>query len=188
VIVPIYRDDESKAAVTEYIAGITKKLQKAGVRYHIDARETLSPGFKFHDWEMKGVPLRLEIGPRDVKNGKAVVARRDTGEKNLQSADAFCASVNELLETIQQDMFEARKAFREANTRDVADYGELKSYIEDGGFARAYWDGSSDDEKRIQEECKATIRCIPFDQPEQEGTCFYTGRKTRQRVILAKAY
>ncbi|MFO7841700.1 MAG: proline--tRNA ligase [Fidelibacterota bacterium] len=188
VIVPIYRDDESKANVMKYIDSITEKLRAADVRYHLDTRETLSPGFKFNDWEMKGVPLRLEIGPRDVKNGKIVVARRDTGDKNIESKDAFCSSVCSLLKEIQKDMFESKKAFREENTRDIASYEELRSHIDAGGFARAYWDGSSNDEKTIQEECKATIRCIPFEQPGKEGVCFYTGRKTKQQVILAKAY
>ncbi len=188
VIVPIYRDEESKSEVMRYIEPIKKQLGDSGVRCHVDMRETLSPGFKFNDWEMKGVPLRLEIGPRDVKNEKLVVFRRDRGEKETVSRDAFTASVTAQLDTIQNDMLKARKAFREHNTEDISSYEALKARVDAGGFARAYWDGSSEDEKAIQEACKATIRCIPFEQPGTEGVCFYTGRKTKQQVILAKAY
>lgn len=188
VIVPIYRDDEAKASVMEYIDGIVAELKSQGVRYHIDMRETLSPGFKFNDWEMKGVPLRLEVGPRDVQGGNLVCAKRYTGEKTVLAKDEFLKGVSAMLDEIQAQMLEGRKAFREENTTDVNTYDEMKAATANGGFARAYWDGSSEDEKRIQEESKATIRCIPFEQPGNEGTCFYTGRKSNKMVILAKSY
>ena len=137
---------------------------------------------------MKGVPLRVEVGPRDVEGGKLVCAKRLTGDKSIMIKDEFLNSVVSMLDDIQNAMFKNRKDFREANTKDVTSYDELKEATEDGGFARAYWDGSREDEERIQEECKATIRNIPFEQPKEEGTCFYTGRKTGQMVIFAKAY
>lgn len=188
VIVPIYRDDESKTAVMGYIEKLTAGLENACLRYHLDRRETLSPGFKFNDWEMKGVPLRLEIGPRDVQEDKVVLARRDTGEKKTVGRNEFLAGAGALLGSIQEEMLRKRIQFREENTFDISDYAELKDVMEKGGFARAYWDGSADEERLIQEESKASIRCIPLEQDAGEGTCFYTGRKTRQQVILAKAY
>ena len=188
VIVPIYRDDASRTQVMPYVERITASLKEQGVRFHVDDRETLSPGFKFNDWEMKGVPLRVEVGPRDVESDNLVVFRRDKGEKDIKSKDAFLGSVCELLDAIQKDMFQSRKAFRESNTTDIGSYDELKTLIEAGGFARAWWDGSGEDEITIQEDIKATVRCIPFEQPGGEGTCFYTGRKTKRQVILAKAY
>lgn len=188
VIVPIYRDDAGRSAVLSYIGNITENLEKNAVRVHVDQRDTVSPGFKFNDWEMKGVPLRLEIGPRDVEKEVVVLARRDNGEKKSLSKDAFLSGVVTLLETIQQEMYKNRRNFREQNTFDIGTYEELKEVVEKGGFARAYWDGSSEDEKQIQEETKASVRCIPFDQDGSEGKCFYTGRKTKQRVIMAKAY
>ena len=188
VIVPIYRDDETKTKVMDYVKTIAGSLSTQGVRFHVDMRDTLSPGFKFNDWEMKGVPLRVEVGPRDVEGKNLVCAKRLTGEKNVMSKDSFLKEVISMLDTIQTDMLEGRKAFREENTQNISSYEELKAATVDGGFARAYWDGTREDEERIQEECKATIRNIPFEQPEGEGTCFYTGRKTGQMVIFAKAY
>ncbi len=188
VIVPIYRDNEAKATVMTYVDGITENLKAQGVRYHVDMRETLSPGFKFNDWEMKGAPLRVEVGPRDIDGGNLVCATRFTGKKTVMEKDAFLKGVSAMLDNIQNDMLENRKAFREENTKDISNYDELKAATVNGGFAKAYWDGSREDEERIQNECKATIRNIPFVQPDEEGVCFYTGRKTRQQVIFAKAY
>ncbi|MDD3095956.1 MAG: proline--tRNA ligase [Candidatus Neomarinimicrobiota bacterium] len=188
VIVPIYRDAAGRSAVMSFVNQISESLAKSAVRYHVDLRDTVSPGFKFNDWEMKGVPLRLEVGPRDVETGNVVLARRDNGEKKSLSKDSFLSTVTALLESIQKEMFQKRKSFREQNTIDIRDYEALKEVIGKGGFARAYWDGSGDDEKQIQEETKASIRCIPFEQDGTEGECFYTGRKTKKRVILAKAY
>jgi len=188
VIVPIYRDDETKKGVMEYVDTISESLKAKDVRYHVDMRETLSPGFKFNDWEMKGAPIRVEVGPRDVEGGKLVCAKRMTGDKVIIPKEEFLNGIVAMLDDIQIAMFEDRKAFREANTRDVSSYDELKEATKDGGFARVYWDGSREDEERIQDECKATIRNIPFDQPKKEGTCFYTGRKTGQIAIFAKAY
>jgi prolyl-tRNA synthetase len=188
VVVPIYRDDEAKAKVMDYVDGITKELKAKGVRYHVDMRETLSPGFKFNDWEMKGAPLRLEVGPRDVDGGNLVCAKRITGEKTVMTKDELLQGAPAMLDEIQNAMLKNRKVFREENTSDVSSYDELKNATVDGGFARVYWDGSPEEEQRIQDECKATIRNIPLDQPEEEGICFYTGRKTKQMVIFAKAY
>ena len=188
VIIPIYRDSEAKSTVMTYIETITNELKAKSVRFHLDTRETLSPGYKFNDWEMKGVPLRLEIGPRDVKKGNVVVFRRDNAEKIIETKDAFCASITRLLETIQESMFENRKAFREENTSNISNYDELKIATESGGFARAFWAGTDEEEKQIQEETKVTIRCIPLEQSGKSGTCFYTGKQTTKQVVLAKAY
>lgn len=188
VIVPIYRDDETKDKVMPYVNDLKESLDAQGIRYHIDDRETLSPGFKFNDWEMKGVPLRVEVGPRDVEGGKLVCAKRLTGEKAIITKEAFVKDVAAMLDEIQANMLSSRKAFREENTTDISSYDELKSATANGGFARAFWAGSNEDEQRIQEETKATIRCIPFEQPGVEGTCFYTGEKTNKMVILAKSY
>ena len=188
VIIPIYRDSEAKSTVMTYIETITNELKAKSVRFHLDTRETLSPGYKFNDWEMKGVPLRLEIGPRDVKKGNVVVFRRDNAEKIIETKDAFCASITRLLETIQESMFENRKAFRKENTRNISNYDELKTATGSGGFARAFWAGTDEEEKQIQEETKVTIRCIPLEQSGKSGICFYTGKQTTKQVVLAKAY
>lgn len=188
VIVPIYRDDETKEKVMPYLKDITDSLDAQEVRYHIDDRETLSPGFKFNDWEMKGVPLRVEVGPRDVDGGKLVCAKRLTGKKSIITKEEFKDTVVKMLDEIQSEMLADKKAFREENTVDISSYDELKAATENGGFARAFWAGSSDDEKRIQEETKTTVRCIPFEQLGEEGICFYTGKKSDRQVIFAKSY
>jgi prolyl-tRNA synthetase len=188
VLVPIYRDDEAKEKVMPYVKDITDSLDALGLRYHVDSRETLSPGFKFNDWEMKGVPLRIEVGPRDVDAGKLVCAKRLSGEKAIITKKEFKETVVKMLDDIQFEMLASKKAFRKENTLDINSYDELKAATENGGFARAFWAGSSDDEKRIQEETKTTVRCIPFEQSGKEGTCFYTGKKTTTQVIFAKSY
>jgi prolyl-tRNA synthetase len=188
VIVPIYRDEEAKAGVMAYVDGITAELKAKGVRYHVDARETLSPGFKFNDWEMKGVPLRVEVGPRDVEGGKLVCAKRLTGDKAIITKEEFTDGVVKMLDDIQADMLASKKTFREENTVDVSTYKEMQKATKNGGFARAFWAGTSENEKLIQEQTKATIRCIPFEQSGEEGICFYTGEKTTKQVILAKSY
>ncbi|HDT12123.1 MAG TPA: proline--tRNA ligase [Candidatus Marinimicrobia bacterium] len=188
VIVPIYKNEDDKNKVLNLVQPLEKSLKDKGIRFYTDSRETVSPGFKFNDWEMKGVPLRIEIGPKDAERNGLVCARRDTGKKTFPSLAEFVDTCEETLRTIQKDIFESRLRFREENTQDIQSYDELKEVIEQGGFARTFWAGDSDLENKIQEETKATIRCILFKKTNNEGVCFMTGRKSTDEVIFAKSY
>jgi prolyl-tRNA synthetase len=190
VIVPIFKTDEEKATVLENARTLQRELVDAGVRVKMDEREGTSPGFKFNDWEMRGVPLRLELGPKDVANSSVVLARRDKPGKEGKSFVAqqgIAAAVARQLDEIQRALFERALAFRKANTVDAADYGELKKAVETG-FAFSWWCGSGDCEAKIKEETKATMRCIPIDQPEGAGKCVYCGNEASEKAIFAKAY
>ncbi len=190
VIVPIYRKDSEKTNVLAAAESIHQQLTDLGIRSKVDLREQLSPGFKFNDWELKGVPTRIEIGPRDVENGTLVVARRDQrGREGKQSIgrDQLAAVIPELLRQIQQNLLEKATQFRDEHTSTPTNYEEFKQAINQG-FARVWWAGSSADEKRIQEETKATLRCLPLEQPEGSGTCFYTGKPANQIAIFARSY
>jgi len=188
VIVPIYKNDDDKNKVLNLVRTLEKALKAKGIRFHTDKRETVSPGFKFNDWEMKGVPLRIEIGPKDADRNGLVCVRRDTGNKTFPSMDEFIGTCENTLKTIQTEIFENRLRFREENTKDISSYDELKEVIEQGGFARTFWAGDSDLENKIQDETKATIRCILFEKTEDAGVCFMTGKKSRDQVIFAKSY
>ena len=193
VIVPIWRQDQERASVLGLAEQVRQMLDDGGIRVHLDMREDQTPGFKFNDWEMRGVPVRIEIGPRDVQNNAIVLARRDRpgreGKVFGVPVPSAVERVRALLAEVQQSLLEQATAFREANTHTVTDYETFKEVIEEqGGFIRAYWAGSSEDEARIQEETRATLRCFPLDQPEEEGRCFLTGAKTRQIAIFARAY
>lgn len=191
VIVPIYKNDDEKGPVMEAVDRLSKELLAANIRIHIDRREGSSPGFKFNDWEMRGVPARLEIGPKDVQNNSVALARRDIpgkeGKKFVPQAN-IAAQVNDLLNEIQANMLQQATTFREANIHDVKSYDEMRQVIEQGGWARGWWAGSGEDEGRIKEETGVTIRCFPFDQPGGSGKCFFTGQKSEQIALLAKAY
>jgi prolyl-tRNA synthetase len=189
VVVPIYRNDDEKRAVLEAVARITGPW-KGRLRFRVDDRENLTPGFKFNEWELKGVPVRVEIGPKDVDKASAAIARRDVpgkAGKAIVPQAGLTEHIEALLDTIQQALFDRALAFREARTADVSSYDELKQQIE-RGFARAYWAGTTEDEKRIQEETRATIRCIPLQQPDRPGRCVYTGAETGRQVLFARAY
>lgn len=188
VVVPIFRNDEQKSQVLNYWAKLEKALKNQDIRYYLDDRETLSAGFKFNDWEMKGVPLRIEIGPRDVENNKLVLVRRDSGQKEFLSFDEFAATASQRLESLQNDLLTRALAFREDNTHDVNSYDEMKAVVDTGGFARTFWAGTDDDEGRIQEETKATIRIKLFDKTADSGPCMLTGKTSSDQVIFAKAY
>ncbi len=188
VIVPIYKNEDDKNKVFTLVKTLEKFLTSKGIRFHTDKRETVSPGFKFNDWEMKGVPLRIEIGPKDAERNGLVCVRRDTGVKTFPAMDEFTGTCEESLLAIQKDIFENRLRFREENTKDVKSYDELKEVIDQGGFARTFWAGDSSLENKIQEETKATIRCILFKKSEEEGLCFMTGKKSRDQVVFAKSY
>jgi len=186
VIVPIWRKEEQRGEVMAAVEGIRSELG-ANVRLHVDDTDQ-RPGWKFNEWEMRGVPLRLEIGPRDVESGTVVLARRDTLEKVTVARAELAGKVPELLDEIQRELFAQAQSYLESNTFVVDDYEELKARVAKGGFVRAYWDGSSADEESIQDECGATVRCIPFDQPSSAGRCVYTGRETSTVAVFARAY
>ena len=188
VIVPIFRDEESQQAVKNYLDPILADLRNAGIRIHEDWRKE-TPGFKFNEWEMKGVPLRLEVGPKDVEKGKAVLVRRDNGEKQFVEKGEISKCVPGLLDEIQKSLFEQARTFREKNTHTVSSYDEFKKVIANqGGFIRCGWDGTGETEMAIKEETKATVRVIPFDENPKDLSCIYSGKPAKHEVIFAKAY
>ncbi|OYT70377.1 MAG: proline--tRNA ligase [Chloracidobacterium sp. CP2_5A] len=190
VIVPIHKNDDERAQVMEVVAGAQRELAAAGIRVKVDARDGLTPGFKFNDWEMRGVPLRIEVGPKDVAKRTVALARRDRPGKEgktLVSRDGLAAVASATLDDIQAALLAKATAFRDANIRDVATYDAFKEAIEIG-FARAWWAGDAALEQRIKEETKATLRCIPLDQPGGTGPCFMTGRPAATQAIFARAY
>ncbi|MCF6170771.1 MAG: proline--tRNA ligase [Bacteroidales bacterium] len=188
VIVPIYRSEEQLAAISEKVEGIVKELKAKGVSVKFDNRDTRKPGFKFSEWELKGVPVRLAIGPRDLENGTVEVARRDTMEKeNLQIAD-ISEKIVHLLEKIQDNIYRKASTFRDDNTFYVDSWEVFKQKIKEGGFVYAHWDGTSETELKIKDETKATVRLIPIDGKKEEGKCIYSGNPSYRRVVFAKAY
>jgi len=190
VIVPIWKSDEEKALVMSAVKEIRAQLVSAGIRVKTDEREGMSPGFKFNDWEMRGVPLRIEVGPKDVAKGTVVLARRDKPGregKAFVSRDNLAASVGKLLEEIHTALYDRALAFRKANTVETEDYVEFKRAVEKG-FALSHWCGSAECEEKIKEETKATMRCIPLDQAPSDGKCVYCGKPAREKAIFAKAY
>ncbi len=190
VIVPIFKSDQEKLQVMQAVKKIRGELVAAGVRLTVDERDGVSPGFKFNDWEMRGVPLRMEIGPKDVAKGSVVLARRDRPGKEgkvFVSQDGLTAAVTKLLGEIQTALYESALAFRKANTREPKDYGEFKQAVETG-FALSFWCGSTDCEAKIKEETKATMRCIPLEQSGGKGTCIFCGQPANDKAIFGKAY
>jgi len=199
VIVPIFKTEEEKAAVLPNAQKLRAELVDAGIRVKMDEREGASPGFKFNDWEMRGVPLRLELGPKDVAKASVVLARRDRPGKEGKSfvpQQGIAAAVAQMLEEIQKSLYDRALAFRKANTAEPANYEEFKKAVEKG-FAFAWWCGNSDCEAKIKEETKATMRCIPFDQTlggtvsapaGGSGKCVYCGQPAREKAIFARAY
>jgi len=187
VIIPISRDEKQKKLVKDYINVIVNELIDMKVRYIVDWSDA-SPGYKFNDWEMKGVPIRMEIGPRDVESNMVVVARRDNGEKKLISKDKVRDEISNLLVKIQSELFNRAKKFRDNNTHFVKTYKDFKIIIKSGGFVRCGWDGSEVTEAKIKDETKATIRCVPFDENPENLKCIYSGKPAQHEVIYAKAY
>ena len=191
VIVPIFKADDERAEVIAAARRLHAELSAAGVRTHTDLREGQSPGFKFNDWEMRGVPVRLEIGPRDLEKGTVALARRDLpGKEGKQfvAQAGIVEQVRRLLDEVQANLLRQATEFRDANTHDVSTYDDLRQVIEAGGWARGWWAGSGDDEARIKDETGATIRCFPFDQPGGSGRCLLTGAPAERLAIFAKAY
>jgi prolyl-tRNA synthetase len=188
VIVPIVRNDEEKSVVIPVIEQLRQQL--SDVRIKVDDRMELTPGFKFNDWEMRGVPLRIEVGPRDVQNGVVVAARRDVpgkAGKITLKMEQIDRQVNDLLKEIQQSMLERATAFRDAHIYDPKDYADLQEIVKEG-WAFAWWCGDSECETKIKEDTKATIRCIPDEQPGGSGACVYCGKPATQKVYFSKAY
>lgn len=189
VVVPIYKNDQERTLVMETITRLTGEW--AGrLRFKIDDRDNLTPGYKFNEWELKGIPIRIEVGPKDVQKGSVALARRDIpGKEGKQFVpqEGLTERLTSLLAEIQQGLYDRALRFREEHTFEVKSYDELRTAIEQG-FARCYWAGSTEDEKRIQDELKATIRVIPLDQPDSAGRCILTDQETTQQVIFARAY
>jgi prolyl-tRNA synthetase len=189
VFVPIYRSDEERDAVLAAARRLEGQVKKQGIRCHVDDRDQYKPGFKFNDWELKGVPLRIEIGPRDVAAEKVIVVRRDTGEKAAYAMEGLEQEIEGLLQTVQQDLFKRAKSFRDASTREVGTYDALKTCMEEeGGFAVCGWCGDPACETRVKEETKATIRVIPFEGGEGKGGCIVCGKDAESTVYFARAY
>jgi prolyl-tRNA synthetase len=187
VVIPISRNDEQKNIIEEYLKPILDKLKNNSVRVNVDWRDE-SPGFKFNDWEMKGVPIRMEIGPRDIENNQVVLARRDTGEKSSIKTNEIANSVSKMLTDIHDNLFAEATDFMKSNTNTVDSYDEFKEIITKGGFVRCGWDGTSETELKIKEETGATTRVIPFDENPKDLKCVYTGKPAKHEVIFAKAY
>jgi len=189
VIVPIYRKDEEFEAVNEVALELMKKLRSQGIRVKYDNRDTQKPGWKFNEYELKGVPVRIAIGPRDVEKGTVELARRDTLTKEFISNEDVVEKVKSLMDEIQKNLFDKAVAYRTENTTEVSSYGEFKEVLETkGGFILAHWDGTIETEEKIKNETKATIRCIPLDGEKVAGTCMVTGKPSTGKVLFAKAY
>ncbi len=188
VIVPIWRTDDEKAQVVEAARKVEAAL--AGVRVKLDDRDQFTPGYKYNEWELRGVPLRVEVGPRDVKQNQVVLARRDVpGREGKQAvpADGVADAVRAALDAIQDALLERARAFRQAHTQEVEDYEALRAAVEEG-FALAWWCGSAECEERLKEDTTATIRCIPLDQPADKGACAVCGRGGQSQAVFARAY
>jgi prolyl-tRNA synthetase len=202
VIVPIFKTPEEKAAVLEAANKLAEGIRALPLRewldydavtVRVDDRDQYQPGFKFNEWELKGVPVRVELGPKDLARGACVLARRDLPGKEAKEMNvpltAAPARIGQMLQEMQTCLFERSRAFREENTHEVNSYDEFKKMIEEpGGFLLAHWDGTRETEDRIAQETKATIRCIPFDRPREAGKCIVTGKPSEGRVVFAKAY
>jgi prolyl-tRNA synthetase len=190
VIVPIYKSEDEKSVVMPVVERVAGELKDAGFRLKVDSREELTPGFKFNDWEMRGVPLRIEIGPKDVEKGSVALARRDMpgkAGKSFISQDGLAAVVDGMLKTIQQSMLERATAFRDSHIHEPGTYAELAEIVQDG-WAFAWWCGDAACEARVKDDTKATTRCIPLDQPGGSGECIVCGKPASQKVYFARAY
>lgn len=189
VLIPIYKNVEQYDQICSALRKIKSDLESKGVEVKMDDRDNYKPGWKFSEYEFKGVPIRVAMGPRDLENGNVEVARRDTGEKEILSQQDISSKIIHLLEKIQQNLFQKAIDFREEKTYRADTYEEFKDIIENkGGFVYAHWDGTAETEELIKNETKASIRCIPFEKNPKAGKCIFTGKESKQRVIFAKAY
>ncbi|MCX8676753.1 proline--tRNA ligase [Apibacter sp. B3924] len=189
VIVPIHRNEEQLNAISELADILISQLKKLGISVKFDDRTEYKPGWKFNEYELKGVPVRVTIGPKDLENKQVEIARRDTLEKHQHSVDGLAEHIQDLLKEIQQNIFNKAKSHRDSLITEVNSYEEFKKVLDEkGGFISAHWDGSLEVEEKIKAETKATIRCIPLDAKEEEGVCIYSGNPSKRRVLFARAY
>jgi prolyl-tRNA synthetase len=188
VIVPIYKGEEGLNKINEAVAPIKKRLEAKGISVKYDNRDTHRPGWKFAEYELKGVPVRIGIGERDLQNNTVELARRDLLSKEVVSIEGIEDRIEKLLVEIQDNLFKRALKRRQESTRKVNTYDEFKKALEEGGFVSAHWDGTAETEQKIKEETKATIRCIPLNNEMEKGTCIYSGKPSEQRVLFAIAY
>ncbi|WP_396194269.1 proline--tRNA ligase [Flavobacterium sp.] len=189
VVVPIFKTEEQCEAIKTLVDDLTQSLKKLNVSVKFDTRDTLSPGFKFNEWELKGVPVRIAIGPKDLENQTFEVARRDNLTKEVIPTEGAATYIAELLSQIQNDLFEKALSYRNEHITEVNTFEEFKDFLEHKtGFISAHWDGTPETEEKIKDLTKATIRCIPLDRKPEEGTCVFSGGKSAGRVLFAKAY
>lgn len=189
VIVPIYKSDEEKQKIDTLAHKLSQDLKTRNISVKYDDRDSQRPGFKFAEYELKGVPIRVAIGARDLENGTVEIARRDTLEKQSIKAEGLAHYIENLLSTIQDNIFAKAKQYQQTHITKVDSYEEFKQVLDNkGGFVSAHWDGTPETELKIKEETKATIRCIPLDNMAEEGVCLYSGKASTQRVLFAKAY
>jgi prolyl-tRNA synthetase len=188
-IVPVFKSEEQRNLITEKVIPIVQSLNKLGVSVKYDDRDTHKPGWKFSEYEFKGVPVRITIGPRDIEQGTVEVSRRDTLEKETFQVTDIETKILHLLDKIQKNLYDKALSFRENNSFRVDSYDEFKTVLDTkGGFIYAHWDGTAETEEKIKEETKATIRVIPLNNPKEEGKCIYSGKPSTQRVVFARAY
>lgn len=189
VIVPIYNNEEVLNKISARVNELKKALKAKGISVRYDDRDTQRPGFKFAEWELKGVPVRIAIGPRDLENGTAEVARRDLKTKEVVALDGIENHVEKLLADIQQSIYNRALTYRNEHITEVNSYEEFKKILDEkGGFVSAHWDGTSETEEKIKEETKATIRCIPLQNKLEKGSCIFSGKPSQERVLFARAY
>jgi prolyl-tRNA synthetase len=187
--VPIYKNDEELNLIRQRVRELTEKLRILNISFKFDDRDTQRPGYKFAEWELKGVPIRLAIGPKDYQNNTWEVARRDTLTKEFITNENIIEHIKFLLEDIQQNIYNNALKFREENTHKADTWEEFKQILDEkGGFVLAHWDGTKETEEKIKEETKATIRLIPLNPEIEEGKCIYTGKKSNFRVVFARSY
>jgi len=189
VFIPIYRGEEELKSITKVVGPMVEALKNSGVRVQFDDRDTYKPGYKFNEHELKGVPIRIAVGPKDIEKGTVELARRDLLTKEYIPQSELVSTVKALLEEIQTNLMKRAQEFRDAHITKVDAYDEFKELLESkGGFLSAHWDGTPETEERIKKETKATIRCIPLDNQQESGSCIYSGKPSTQRVLFAKAY
>lgn len=189
VIVPIHKTDEQLEEIREEVKKVTDQFKKLNISFKFDDRTTFKPGWKFNEYELKGVPLRVAIGPKDLENGTFEVARRDTFTKEIVAKDNIVTYVQDMLEEIQSNLFNKAKTYRDSHITEANSFEEFKDLLENkGGFISAHWDGTIETEEKIKDLTKATIRCIPIDRKEEDGICILTGAPSKGRVLFAKAY
>jgi prolyl-tRNA synthetase len=189
VLVPIYKGEKQQKEIAKVANHMKKALESKNIRVKFDNRDKFKPGYKFNEYELKGVPLRIAIGPKDIENGTVEIARRDTFSKTLVDQDEVVDFISMKLDQIQSDLFQKALGFRESHITEVENFEEFKEIIDNkGGFVSAHWDGTEETEEAIKNQTKASIRCIPLESKEEQGKCVFSGNPSKQRVLFAKAY